>query len=308
MNNDEMQEKAAQYALGTLPSEELASFEEQLKKSRALQSVVHDWQRVNEIDAVGCRQLEPPFQAYAQIMSRIEEEEDEDGAQDRTAAIIAPSEENAFRSSASKRKVVPFSQWGGWAAAACLTLFVIFGALDTGETEPSGGLSLATATASADAKGDIVLHEMGRPGVTFASVSGDADKSERMEELLELADAYWMTRDSEAMAATASDGKPITEGFTIFDRKHKIGFIAIETMPDRVEGKSYHVWAKGEKNAKPLRAGSLPLGDSSYGLFFIDLSNKEGVAADADSYSFFVTEESTDKPEAPKGRVVLSGI
>ena len=76
-------------------------------------------------------------------------------------------------------------------------------------------------------------------------------------------------------------------------------------MPREEQGKSYHVWAKTGTGAQAVRAGALPIGNESRGLFFFDLSGLPEVSS-LDQVSFFVTEESTSEPAEPGPMVVLS--
>ncbi|MEM9158739.1 MAG: anti-sigma factor [Verrucomicrobiota bacterium] len=281
MNKEDQQGKAVQYALGTMPEDELDGFESQLCGDRELQQLVHDWQEVNEIDARECPQVDVPFGAYSSIMDQI----------DAAALETASDEASEGVNSIEERKVVSFWQWGGWAVAACAAVaFMAFGGPNP---EQESRESLVAS---------IVLKEMGKPGAQRLQLAEEnGGREERMFKLAELAEAYWDSRSA------ALEGNS-TGGFTVFDRKFEIGFIAVENLPERESGRSYHVWARSEGSEEAIRAGSLPVGKSSFGMFYFDISSKEGIDATDETLSFFVTEETTAEPERPEGRVVLSGI
>ena len=130
-----------------------------------------------------------------------------------------------------------------------------------------------------------------------------------MLELAGLAEAYWFSRegipDGQLLGAGDAEEAQLSGGFTIFDRQYNIGFIAVENLPREAPNRSYHVWAKTDVLDEPVRAGTLPIGDESRGLFFFDLTDlpKE---ANAESLSFFVTEEVNASPLTPSDVVVLS--
>ena len=48
MNKEELQEKALQYALGTLPQSEVVELERLVSENHELRSLVYEWQQVNE--------------------------------------------------------------------------------------------------------------------------------------------------------------------------------------------------------------------------------------------------------------------
>jgi len=67
------------------------------------------------------------------------------------------------------------------------------------------------------------------------------------------------------------------------------------------------VWARMQGQDTPLRAGTLPIGNESRGLFFFDLTRLPADLADQ-SFSFFVTEESVMDPQIPSQIIVLSDV
>ena len=277
MNKEEIEGKAVEYALGTMPEGEIGEFEAELREDRLLQSLVHEWQEMNELDASESPGVDVPFHVFSGIVDEIEK--------DREAG---PTAEAAV----SEGRVVSFWQWSGWAVAACAALaFAVFGL--RGGVETSERESIVAG---------IVLKEMGKPGSQrLQDLDEKGGRQARMIELAELAEAYWDSRESTAEGDS-------TGGFTVFDPEFEIGFIAVENLPDREEGKSFHVWARSEGSEQPVRAGSLPVGKSSFGMFYFDISAKEGIDSRDENLSFFVTEESTTDPVKPSGTVVLSGI
>ncbi len=280
MNKENIQEKAVQYAVGTLAEEEMEQFEAHLRDDKELQSLVHEWQKFNEMAATDCPQMEPPFQVYSEIMQRIEEEEEDDSRHE-----IATTSEG---------KIVPFWSWGGWAAAACAA--VVFGFLAFQNRESVAG--------------DVVLTELGKPSDSrnFVVDQEALTMEDRMLELAGLAEAYWYSRIEEQDIAQAQQTEAPTEGFSLFDRNYKIGFMAVENLPEEHGGMTYHVWAKSEGSDKSVRAGTLPIGAASDGLFFFDLSENQEIDFTNSNITFFVTEEAAKSPDSPKGRVVLGGI
>lgn len=281
MNNELIEEKAQLYALGILPESEQEEFENQVREDRELQALVHGYQKLGELDAVPGRR-EPPFQAYASIMEQID----------------APA-----RSRQGKRpsgsKLASFVTWGGWATAACAAL--------------AFGLSIFSEQEGAAAKSDIVLNNLANPRIVAVQTpSEEITVEDRMLELAGLAEAYWFAREgipSGQFLEGQADAEvaEMSGGFTIYDRRYNIGFIAVENLPREAPNKSYHVWAKTKPTAAPVRAGTLPIGDESRGLFFFDLSTLPA-GASLDSLSFFVTEEESENPVSPSGMVVLSDV
>lgn len=283
MNNELIEEKAQLYALGMLPEVEREEFETQIRTDRGLQALVHDYQQLGELDASPSL-MDPPFQMYSRIMEEI------DGAQART---------RESQDKSSMGTLVAFVTWGGWAAAAC-TAFAL-------------GLSFLGGKSGEKSQSDIVLNNLGNPRIVAVETpSEEFAVEDRMLELAGLAEAYWFSREG-IPSGQLLEGEDDTElaelsgGFTIYDRRYNIGFIAVENLPREAPNKSYHVWAKTDPAALPVRAGTLPIGEESRGLFYFDLSNLPPDAS-LDSLSFFVTEEESEDPVTPSQLVVLSDV
>ncbi len=283
MNNELIEEKAQLYALGILPESERKEFENQVREDRELQTLVHEYQRLGELHASPASAA-PSFQAYSRIMEEID----------------GPSQARGNRlGKAGNSKLVSFMAWGGWAAAACAAL--VF------------GMSFFGGKGRSEAHSDIVLNNLANPRIVAVQTpSEDLAVEDRMLELAGLAEAYWFSREG-IPSGQLLEGEKDTEvaeisgGFTIYDRRYNIGFIAVENLPREAPNKSYHVWAKTDASATPVRAGTLPIGDQSRGLFFFDLSSLPA-GASLDSLSFFVTEEDSEDPAVPSQMVVLSDV
>lgn len=282
MNNELLEEKAQLYALGLLPESEIEDFETQVQEDRALQATVHDYQRLAELDASG-EERTPSFQVYAGIMDQI----------DGTASKAGPA-----AGEGGSAKLLSFAAWGGWGVAACLALMVGFGIVGT---DP------APAEQS-----DIVVNNLGSPRIVAVQTpSEEISVEDRMLELAGLAEAYWFSREGvpngQLLDSDATEVAQLSGGFTIFDRHYNIGFIAVENLPRDAPNKSFHVWAKTAGLDAPVRAGTLPIGDQSRGLFFFDLAHLPESASE-ESLSFFVTEEESESPTRPSQFVVLSDV
>lgn len=289
MNKEELQEKALQYALGTLPDIELEDIESQLVKDRELQTAVHEWQRVNEEDAFECEPVEPPFHIYSSIMSCVD----------------ASNSGEAARKSNRKLSMAHFVTWGGWAAAACFALIFV-GSIDWGPQQSGPAAVLAKGSES-----DIILNDLGNPEqkAVFASDQDEDAFQDRLLELTGLAEAYWFSREGLPPESEAgADSQEFAGGFSIYDRKIKIGVIGIENIPASRLGTYYNVWAKASEGSDPVWAGMLKPGEAGSRLAFFDLSSNDAIQEMDDAISFFVTEESKKRPSQPEGRVVLSGI
>ena len=292
-NNEESHETALQYALGTLPEAETEVFESRLESDRDLQDLVHEWQCVNEEDARDNEQLEPSFRIYSTVMAELE---------GKGGSATDPAETEAAE---SKSNIIPFLSWGGWAAAAGLAIFV--------------GLSVGSPTASTNALtanlphsgSDIILDDLENPELaTILSFGQEQDEfQDRLLELTGLAESYWFSReglppeDGQGLDAEAFSG-----GFSIYDRKIKIGVIGIENIPEGRLGTYYNVWARVAEDSDPVWAGMLKSDDAGSRLAFFDLSSNATIMDRDEAVTFFVTEESEKHPERPEGRVVLSGI
>lgn len=282
--SEELREEAFQYALGTLPEGSRRRFEARLVEDRELQSQVHEWQRINEEDAGDCEQLEPPFQAYASIMAEI----DADGTASPAASVRSHSRSASFYA------------WGGWAVAACVTLFF--------------GLVALRSPVERDtfAASDIVLGDLGNPEFVAAPSSGQEDElfQDRLLELTGLAEAYWFSREGLPPVDLEGgvDSEAFAGGFSIYDRKIKIGVIGIENIPESRLGRYYNVWARLSDDGDPVWAGMLKPGEAGSRLAFFDLSSNAEIQDGDQAISFFVTEEAEKRPERPVGPIVLSGI
>lgn len=283
MNNELIEEKAQLYALGSLPEAEQEEFENRVREDRDLQALLHEYQRLQELDATPAS-VGPSFQSYAEIMEKIDAPE---------AAAALPEAKRTHP------KLLSFAAWGGWATAACATL-ALAASFFLGQNDAGG-------------RSDIVLNNLSNPRiVAMQTPSEDLTVEDRMLELAGLAEAYWFSREG-IPAGQLLEGDQDTEvaelsgGFTIYDRRFNIGFIAVENLPREAPDKSYHVWAKTKPSAQPVRAGTLPIGDESRGLFFFDLSSLPA-GTSLDSLSFFVTEEESETPVSPSQMVVLSDV
>lgn len=290
-SNEELHGKALQYALGTLPVSETEGFESRLETDRRLQDLVHEWQRVNEEDARDHEQLEPSFRMFSSIMSTIEGDRISD-----SSAAVEPS---------SGSTTLSFLSWGGWAAAAGLAVFLGLALAPSSDSDEA--LSMAFARNASD----IILADLGNPD-TATTVAIDQDQDEfqdRLMELTGLAESYWFSR--EGLPPEGEDGLDtlaFSGGFSIYDRKIKIGVIGIENIPEGRLGTYYNVWARVAEGSDPVWAGMLKPGEAGSRLAFFDLSTNPTIKDRDEAISFFVTEDSQKHPERPEGRVVLSGI
>lgn len=295
MNKEILEEKALLYAFGTLPDAEVEEFEALIRSDQEARAMAHDSQLVNELRALDCPSLKPPFHVYSRIMEQIEEE---------TVPATVPFAEPAPATPTRRNKASQVFAWSGWGIAACVALVFGIRFAGVGGEDPRG----ETGEAS------IVLSNLANPRLVAVQPPSDQiGLEDRMLELAGLAEAYWFSREgvpSEQLLEQAdADVEEISGGFTIFDRKYQIGFIAVENMPKEPRGKSYHVWARTDDGSKVIRAGALPIGDESRGLFFFDLSSLSENIDSLEGVNFFVTEESTEDPKKPnREMVVLSDI
>ena len=286
MNKEELQEKALQYALGTLPQSEEAEVEKLVSENQELRAVVYEWQQVNEADARECDQVEPSFHIYSSVMSRID----------------TSQESGSSRDSKAKGSPLYFlAQWGGWAAAAGIAIF--------------SGVSLNPVANEAPsinpAESDIVLNELGNPEQTnlVASAGEEEEFQNRLLELTGLAEAYWFSREGLPPETDSGvDAQEFSGGFSIYDRKIKIGVIGIENIPEGRLGRYYSVWAKQSESSEPVWAGMIQQGEPASRLAFFDLSSNDTIQDSDEAISFFVTEETEKRPARPEGKIVLSGI
>lgn len=274
MNKELIEEQAQLYSLGILPEAEREEFEKRIREDNETRALVHEYQLLSELEAEPAS-MDPPFQVYSRVMETIE-----------------------GTASPQKGKLASFVTWGGWAAAACAAVAL--------------GASFLGGSGETSVTSDIVLNNLTNPRlVAVQTPSEDISVEDRMLELAGLAEAYWFSREGipndQLLGDDDAEVAEMSGGFTIYDRKFKIGFIAVENLPREAPDMSYHVWAKTSPTATPVRAGTLPIGEESRGLFFFDLS---GLPNDAslDSLSFFVTEEKSESPNHPSQMVVLSDV
>lgn len=278
MNKELGEQKAQLYALGILPESEREEFEAWIREDSETRALMHEYQSLMELERTTSAN-EPSFRTYSRIVAEIEE---------------APPSGPAYRTGKSIGRVS--LAWGGWAAAACTALFLGWG--QWGYVKPE---SVA---------GDIVLNDLENPRIVAVQTpSAEFTLEDRMLELAGLAEAYWFSREGvpsgQLLEDKESEIADVSGGFTIYDRRYNIGFIAVENLPREAPDKSFHVWAETSPGAAPLRAGTLPIGEESRGLFYFDLSNLPA-GSNLDSIRFFVTEEESDAPLRPSRVVVLS--
>lgn len=289
-NNEELHEIALQYALGTLPESGSESFESHLDSDRELQDLVHEWQLVNEEDARDHEQLEPSFRVLSTVMAEIE----------GGGKLAAKSAKSGLKSN-----LVSFLSWGGWAAASGLAVFL---GLTIGEPLNSNGTVAAMLPHSGS---DILLDDLGNPDLARTLLIGQEQDEfqDRLLELTGLAESYWFSREGlPREGGEGLDAEAFSGGFSIFDRKIKIGVIGIENIPEGRLGTYYNVWARVSEDSDPVWAGTLKSDDAGSRLAFFDLSSNATIKDRDEGVTFFVTEETEKHPERPKGRVVLSGI
>lgn len=286
MNKEELQEKSLQYALGTLPQSEEVEVERLVLENQELRSVVYEWQQVNEADANECDQVEPSFHIYSSVMSRIDTSK---GGRSLPSSKMTGSPLHFL------------AQWGGWAAAAGLAIF--------------SGISISQV-ANESSRGnptgsDIALNELGNPeqASLVASEGEEEEFQNRLLELTGLAEAYWFSREGlPPETDNGVDAQEFSGGFSIYDRKIKIGVIGIENIPEGRLGRYYSVWAKPSKASEPFWAGMIQQGEPASRLAFFDLSSNDTIKDSDEAISFFVTEETEKRPTRPEGKIVLSGI
>ncbi|MBC2607240.1 anti-sigma factor domain-containing protein [Pelagicoccus albus] len=276
MNNELIEEKAQLYALGILPESEVEEFETQIKSDRQLRDLVHEYQRLTELDLYQGKD-EAPFHVYSKVMEQLD----------------GPKQ--------SEKRNLNLSQalsWGGWAVAACVAAVMWLGGASGGQV--------------GETSSDIVVNNLGSPRIVPVPTPSDEYALEdRMLELAGLAEAYWFSREGipEGQLLESDDAEvtQLSGGFTVFDKRFNIGFIAVENLPKEAPDRSYHVWARTSESETPVRAGTLPIGEESRGLFFFDLTQLPQ-GANVDSLSFFVTEEKEESPSSPSKMVVLKDV
>ena len=167
------------------------------------------------------------------------------------------------------------------------------------------------SSSGSPAESDIVLNELGNPQQTslVASEGGEEEFQNRLLELTGLAEAYWFSREGlPPETDNGVDAQEFSGGFSIYDRKIKIGVIGIENIPEGRLGRYYSVWAKPSKASEPVWAGMIQQGEPASRLAFFDLSSNDTIQDSDEAISFFVTEEMEKRPTRPEGKIVLSGI
>ena len=272
------EELASLYVLDKLEPGQKRAFEGRLQTDADLLQLVRELESALEDQIRALPQREPPGSSYERITSRIHAHEP------------VPLKQKAVS--------IPWISLMGWGMAAILLLglgLTLF--LTSGRHLPASGSNSLVLVVGMDAQSNQWK---------TIPLAAAADASESFAQLAALAEELW--KNPVHLPDNTNEPNPANtrrSGYTVFNPANKQGFIAIQQLPQPVAGKHYYLWVKDPFSNQLECAGLIPLQDANHGLYSFALHQDSEITSD--QVVFFITEESSADPTAPRplGRPVL---
>lgn len=277
--NTHTEELASLYVLDKLNPEERRDFKKRLETDPELLKLVRDLEAVLEQQIKNLPQERAPSDLFDRIKQRI-----------NTETTARPN---------SPVLTIRWSAFAGWGMAAALLLgigltFLLTSNQDSGSGSPRQPVVL------------IVGMESNSSSLEVVPASLPADELENFMKLAGMAESYWNHPEELPGKVTSSPlANTLGSGYALFDPRSKHGFIAIQNLPDREEGKKYYLWLRDIGSNVLECAGIIPLHENNQGLYFFDLGDDSTISSNR--VAFFVTEEpaTAEQPSEPQGQLVL---
>ena len=272
------EELASLYVLDKLDPGQKRAFEARLQADADLLHLVRKLELALEDQIRALPQREAPAAAFERIRSRIQ-----------------PKERDPLPERVVSMRWVSLAGWG-MAAILGLGLGLTYFLTSGGRPPASGSASLVLV---------VGMDAQSNQWKTIP-LAATADASESFAQLAILAEELW--KDPRRLPGHANEPNPAnthSSGYTVFNPASKMGFIAIQQLPQPVAGKHYYLWVKDPYSNHLERAGLIPLRDTNQGLYSFALPRNSSITSDR--VLFFITEESSADPTAtrPQGRPVL---
>ncbi|MCB1123592.1 MAG: hypothetical protein KJT03_18715, partial [Verrucomicrobiae bacterium] len=272
MNNN-TEELASLYVLDELTPKDRREFEKRLESEPKLLALVRELESALEDRIRSLPQKQAPHDMFARIKKRIEAEP----ATQASSPVIT----------------MRWSTFAGLGMAAALLLGVGLTLLFTSKD----GSNLASPQHPVVL---IVGMESNSSSLEVVPASLPADELENFMKLAGMAESYWTHPEQLPGKMNVSPlANTLGSGYAVYDPRSKHGFIAIQNLPEREEGKNYFLWLR-DVGSKVLEcAGSIPLDENNQGLYFFELDDNSSISSNR--VAFFITEEpeAVEQPSKP---------
>lgn len=287
--NEELQDKAALYALGALEPIEASAFEERMLRDPELSALVEDLCETTAAMASAVPLVEPSSEIRAQVM-----------------ASIQPPQTQKPLQSAPTTKSTGWRGMAGWGIAAGLAACCVF--LWNGRAQLEMQVSVLSGNeADAMQLAEDRRLDSQRIGKELAQVRGvlqgvQADLSSANAEV-----AQWREKDAMAQMRIATLQSTVDEyqqgvAVVVWDSEKHEGMLKLERMPAIDPGKDYQLWVVDPKNPKPVNAGVVRVDEEG----FANIQFKP-VDAVSDAAKFALSVEREGGVPENEGPIVLIG-
>ncbi|MCZ6671445.1 MAG: hypothetical protein O7C75_00760 [Verrucomicrobia bacterium] len=277
--NTNTEELASLYVLDKLSADERRTFEERLESDTELTLLVRELESALEDQVRALPQHMAPGHVLSQIQNKIEAQ----------APIATPS----------PVITIPWAKFAGWGMVAALMFGVGLTLLFTSRNPITGESSNQSVVL-------IVRMDPQSSVVEVLPTVMPVDELENFVHLAQMVERFWEHPEQLPGSVNRSPlANTLGSGYAVFDPQSKHGFIAIQKLPKRQEGKNYFLWLR-DSNANVLyRAGIIPMQEKDQGLYFFELEENSPISSN--SVAFFITEEDTAEAELsqPHGELVL---
>tara|TARA_R110002049_G_scaffold9680_1_gene48696 strand:- start:324 stop:1193 length:870 start_codon:yes stop_codon:yes gene_type:complete len=287
--NEELQDKAALYALGALEPIEASAFEEQMFGDPELSALVGDLCETTAAMASTVSRVEPSSEIRARIM-----------------ASIQPSQTQKPLQSTPATQSTGWRGMVGWGIAAGLSACCVFLWNERSQLEMQVSVLSGNEADAMQLAEDRRLDSQ-RIGKELAQVRGvlqgvQADLSSANAEV-----AQWREKDAMAQMRIATLQSTVDEyqqgvAVVVWDSEKHEGMLKLERMPAIDPGKDYQLWVVDPKNPKPVNAGVVRVDEEG----FANIQFKP-VDAVSDAAKFALSVEREGGVPENEGPIVLIG-
>lgn len=290
--SDEFHDQILEYALGTMPESEIATFESRIQKTPEIRDQIFELQRLHQVvlESMLAPRNTPDFSR--QILERI----------------------RPVNTSTSRPRLYYLARIG-WIAACLLLCFLTFMTFHlsnriNSQLQISQNLDTASLMSTVSSnrvslgsnETQLIISSLHSPNSKSQSSNPEDRRENQLIQLTVVSESIWQLVDFEANSQETPSPAPI--GYIMMDAENKCGYLAVGDLKSTREN-LLHIWLKLHGQRDPVFAGILPELQGNKGLLYFDfttaLENKQNGVIE----QVFLTEESSVNKVTPKGPVVL---
>jgi len=239
--DEHLQEQASSYALGALPENERAAFEQALARDPELQALVREFQDALGEAARKMPPVSPPPALKARVMAKV--------------AAIATS----AAPPADETKTVSFPPWIPWLVAASLAVASLWLVDDRAKLRAQRN-TLEEGVRTLVAEADDLREQARSAGARAAELQVQAADLEQVvagvrAELAAARSAADLATMQVARLTATPNGQAQFQAVSLWNGSTKQGVLLVENLPVPPPGKTYELWVIDPDVGVPVSAG-----------------------------------------------------